>query len=280
MKANERLDEQIKNKTVTITGKFETKITFLGSSCSASVNPGENIDSFSLFPGEEAVCAVQISYWVTSGKYAGWEYRHFLLQISLGDDGNPQVELEHAFVPKPDRLGQIVPEAGLTVRIGEEFFLAPLLVSSCDTEEKLTALRTQYRLVANKDANLLCRFIAGKATPEEVKAAAAELVVQTVDVPALQKKLEETEQRMGAEISKLLTELKQVSDAGVATCLAYNKLEKLHQNLLNRLHAIIDGTDTYAAAGGFWDTAGCKMKRIRSFLTEIQEQMKKPKKPV
>lgn len=303
MKANERLDRQVKHKTVTITGKHETKITFLGSSCPASVNPGDCMDSFSLFPGEEeAVCAVQISYAVMRGKYGGWEYQHFLLEISRGDDGNPKVELEHVFVPKSDRMGQIVPEVGVTVRIGEEFFLAPLLVSSYDTEKKLTALRTKYRLVSVENANLLCRFIAGKATVEEVKAAAEELVVQTVDVPALKAKLAEAEERaenldlerirfqslllttkedfemmrkeLGKEQSNLRAELKKVCDVDLRTHSAFIELKESYDELLQRLAVVIDEKDE----PGWYDRLNRqKLSRITRLVTAAHAEFAKLK---
>lgn len=273
MKANDRLSQQVKNNAITITGKYDTKITFLGSSCPASVNPGDRVDSFSLFPGEEeVVCAVQIFWGVTpSGKKVGYfEYRHFLLEIARGDDGNPVAGLEHAFVPKPDRLGQIVPEVGLSVRIGEESFLAPLLVSSYNTEEKLTALRTQYRMVANKDANLLCRFIAGRADAEEVKAAAAELVVQTVDIPALQAKLAEAErQSMGEkkQISNLLAELKQVSNADLTTFSAFTKLKESYAGTLERLRTAL--STKYRL---LWGHDSARIMQINALVTSAEEE--------
>lgn len=249
MKANERLDRQIKDETVTITGKFETKIRFLGGSCPASVNPGDSVNSFSLSPGEEeAVCAVQISYTtMPHGKAAYYQYINFLLGISRGDDGNPHIELEHAFVPKPDRLGQIVPDAGLSVRIGDEFFIAPLLVCGSDTEKKLAALRTKYRLVANKDANLLCRFIVGKADAGEVKDAAEELVVQTVDVPVLQAKLTEAERKFTA----LQSECGQFT-RGIGTVVA----------------------GTYYAEGLFRKTKGERLQLLGVALSQFQARLK------
>ena len=192
MKAIAVIESQVEDNAITLNGKFETKLTFLGSSCPASVKPGDRVSSFSVSTGTgDEIVAVKTAHWQQRGKSGNWDENHFLLQFS------PMwIELDKAFVPRPDRLGQIVPDIGLSVRIGDEFFLSPLLVSDYHREERLAKLRERYRMVSVADANLLCRFIASKATAEEVKAAAAELAVQTVDVPALRKKLEEAEQRM------------------------------------------------------------------------------------
>lgn len=192
MEAIDSIKPNTKDGILTLsTRNDQLKMFFLGSSCPASVNPGEMVDSFTVSPGaEEAVVAIKTRKTWYAGAYEKWDEHHFLLPVSQRDS-SPWIELQDAFVPKPDHLGQIVANVGLSVRIGDEFFLAPLLVSSYDTEKKLAALRTQYRLVASKDANLLCRFIAGKADADEVKAAAQEFTVQMVDIPALQAELTE-----------------------------------------------------------------------------------------
>lgn len=195
MEADAKITRTIGTDTVLLSGKFNTRLTCIGSSCTVSANPGDQVDSFSVSPWNDVgwdVVAVRTSEFKSDvGKHGIYEFNHFLLLITM-HDGRPWVELKKPFVPDRNHFGQIIPDAGLSVRIGNEFFLAPVLAL---TEDRIAKLRTTYRLVPNDQANLLCKFIAGTATADEVKAVAEAEKKEVLEVDALRLQLEEATQR-------------------------------------------------------------------------------------
>jgi hypothetical protein len=226
----------------------------------------------------EAVVAVKTAYvprWEKNGRweYGCWEYLHFLLHVSERS-GSLWVELDEAFVPEEDHLGQLLPDTGLSVRIGDEFFLSPLLLS-CNREKELTELKKKYRLVKDADANLLCRFIVGTATAEEVRAAAEELITQTVDAPALLAKLAKAE----VELSQIKGENEQLSGmcqeyrGSISGMFSGNRvaaIEAVGRRLL-LVEAVLDilcSTDPVGATNFWGRRKGAKLARIEGLVKE------------
>ena len=280
MKVYERIIPEVKDSVVTLTGKWDTVFKFLGSSCPASVHPGQTVSSLTLSLGDdEPIVALETQRYTQTGKYGNWEHGYFLFQVTK------EGKIIDPFVPKADRIGQIVPDVGLSVRIGDEFFLAPLLVSECKTEEKMATLAAQYRNVGTANANLLCRFIAGKAEADEVKAAAEELLVQTVDVPLLRIQLAEAQARsdvLETKQSNLLSELQDATEKhqvlvelSKQAALIIERRDKCISELnagcaqfLKGARSVIQGTD---GVGFLQRTRRAKLARILTALSQFED---------
>lgn len=271
MTASNKIHAEVKKTQVTLAGRLGNTLTFLGSSCPASLYPGEQAESFTVSPGEgEDLVVVKTSVLENRGKYGTWSHGHFLLLISRRTEC-PWVELEKVFVPEEGRVGQIIPDVGLSVRIGDEFFLSPLLLSQYKKEERLTELKKQYRLVKEADANLLCRFMAGKATAEEVKAAANVLVFETVDVPALRKQLAEAEERvlnLTHDLKEMCWQLERVSQAQL-------EVRAAHRDLLKNLEGVFSDVDV---GWRFWKKPAPDFKwaEIRKLVSEAKANLSEP----
>ena len=283
MNANAIISAEVSGKVITLVGAISgTSIMFLGASCPASVKPGQTADSISLSPGDkEEVVAIRTVRTDHRGKYPTSDYDHFILPIIQKDQSGPWIQLGKAFVPKQDHVGQIVPDLGLTVRIGDEFFLSPILLNPYYGVIEHDKACQGYRKLSVDDANLLCRFMAGQVETDEVKAAAAELVMQTVDVPIMKARIAELEKdnsnyevlvkRLGGDFHAACTQssARQLSDLQTINALKA-KLEKVVADSL----AIINGT--LAIAGWGWNTKGRKLRLLKETLAEVQAEIKKP----
>lgn len=176
MKINEAISISVKDNVVVLVAKGDYALMYFGSSCPASVHPGveANTVSFDVSPDSKGeVVAVRISSWQFNSRQGEMSSSGFLLWIMKeSEKTEPWVELKETFVPKPGRLGQVLPEYGVSVRIGDEFFLSPVYMS----DEEIATLKHEYRMVSVDDATLLCRFLAGKADASEVTAKAEALM--------------------------------------------------------------------------------------------------------
>lgn len=155
-----------------------TKITLIGASCTASVKPGAyNLDSVTLVPkkGESAVVAVITDYnsmtkgmsLITVGGLILLDWKNGKLFVNKDDD----------FVSPVDRLGQVhVYEKDLSVTThGQEFNTAR---DSWDgihpdylAQKRDRLLKKGVRIV--DDPTLLCRYLVGQASFEELEAVAS-----------------------------------------------------------------------------------------------------------
>ena len=249
MNPNAIISAEVSGKVITIVGAFSgTRITFLGGSCPASVKPGQTADSISLSPGDkEEVVAIRTTSIERHGKNPSCNYDHFILPI-VPKNGEPWIICDKTFVPKRDRIGQIVPDLGLTVRIGDEFFLSPILLNPYYKGEAREDACRGYRMLSVDGANLLCRFMAGQVEADEVKKAATELVVQTVDVPAMKSRIAELEDeniQCGTNNANLLVDLRtartEASERELADLQKINVLKAQSDRVIAGCQELING---------------------------------------
>ena len=153
---------------ILVQGFASTHVTVLGSNLPVSTGSRQDVSQFSLVvtKGQKGVVAVRATT-TRHNKKGQAESFAFLIPVRW-DEGSekPHVGLVDPFVPDPDRLGQASYD-GLEVRSGDEVFVT---WNPNPTEE------SNYRRVT--DGNLLCRFLVGEATLDEVRAAADDLVAE------------------------------------------------------------------------------------------------------
>lgn len=165
--------------TIILEGINTDMFLMLGSSLPASVSPDRytyvNSLTIAVERGKKGVMAVRVTTARFDKKYTN--YIGFLLPVEWkGDDPRPFVDLEHPFVPRGDRLGQVVDDHLEVVIDGKTF----------TTNEH--AERDEPGKVYIPDGNLLCKYLVGDVDAEEVKAAATECAEEE----AARKKLPET----------------------------------------------------------------------------------------
>ncbi len=148
------------------------RLEFIGSSLPASANAGDcGLQSLSLAlpmdvdaksvpqkEDETEVVAFATQFLACDGtpivRLAG------IFEVTYDEKG-VHVELEKPFAPRPDRLGQVRFDGNipyLCVRVGEEWYTS-----------RPSAHLPDARVV--RDANILCRYLAGKDHPDSVKSA-------------------------------------------------------------------------------------------------------------
>lgn len=152
-----------------------TTLAFLGASCPASAIPGnDGLSSITLSPnkGEEAVVAL-----TTYTRYGGKNP-----DISAGGlirlrwEGDKLfVDTDKLFISLADRLGQVVPNGRiLLVRTQGQMFGLSIAEPQYRDKYERVLLMTGDDLRIVHDANLLCRYLVGRATFEELEAVAVE----------------------------------------------------------------------------------------------------------
>lgn len=164
-----------KNGVAVICGfSSNVKITLIGASCEASVRSGtKDVQSISFRPakGEEAVAAIRTLYRVY-GKDAYYTEVEGLIRLYWKDD-KLVVDLGPYFCRQdhPYRLGQVGENNILSVTTrGQVFSSRPNGYNlSCNKEKEEELLRTGVRFV---DADLLCGYLVGNLTFEELEAVA------------------------------------------------------------------------------------------------------------
>jgi len=146
----------------------ETKMRFIGASCTASVKQGtDGLDSVTLAPmfGKNAVVALSFK-----ALYSGQKAIETRGLVSLyWKDGKLFVS-EHEFVSLSDRLGQVEVEGILSVTTNGMKFMGSDIWTHREKEE--AADTRDIRLV--NDTGRLCRYLVGEATLEELEADATD----------------------------------------------------------------------------------------------------------
>ena len=174
MKANTLLSCRTENGSAVIDLKYSGWLMLIGASCKVSITPMTkylNSISFAVPEGQKAVIAITAVH-VLQGKHSQEEHGRFLIPV-FWKEKTLMVDLEQPFVPHPDRLGQITCDEDLLVWVGEQKFIAcpPHVLGKADLKKKREKLIAEgYRVV--DDPNLLCRYMVGQATVEDLKAAA------------------------------------------------------------------------------------------------------------
>ncbi|MEN9614091.1 MAG: hypothetical protein RLZZ347_398 [Candidatus Parcubacteria bacterium] len=176
-------------------GATESKIKFLGSSCASSVLPGTateaptlcGLSSFTIQVEKEkpAVIALVTDVRQCAGKRVTHRVDASLIPVCW-NNGMLEVKHQIPFVSKIDCLGQIISD-DLTVVVGAKRFSTchKTMFGDDSTRQKMQRLQAEgYAIVP--DGNLLCRFLVGEATLDEVEKA---VTVKPVDVAELENQL-------------------------------------------------------------------------------------------
>jgi hypothetical protein len=170
---NTQIKVSAKNGVASIMALNEnTQILFLGASCSCSAQPDQGgIDVLTVAPnkGEQAVVAL-----ITICKYHKAETLIVggLVYLYWKDD-RLMVDYDVGFVSPADRLGQVIATyiGGGRLQVivnGQVFFCT----GGYDSHAKMEQGKKEgHRFVS--DCNLLCRYLVGQATFEELEAAAS-----------------------------------------------------------------------------------------------------------
>ncbi len=154
------------------------QVVFVGASCATSAVPFTRTHDLTISPlgKENGVVALVIVKESRTGKGATthWDNYQFLVPFSW-DEGKLEIDDEHPFLPMPDRLGQINSAYDLMVSTAGQRF------STCRNEwvdpnhpaylkKKSDLLEQGVRII--DDPNLLCRFLVGQATLENLESVA------------------------------------------------------------------------------------------------------------
>lgn len=232
--------EGVNTVTVVITGnshggfaETHSKLRFLGASCHSSVLSGTGADqpigrgisSFTIQVEKEksAVIALVTDVCASVGKRVTHRTEACLIPLCW-NNGVLEVKHHTPFVSKTDCLGQIIGD-DLTVVVGAKRFSTcnTTMFGDDSTRQKMQKLRTNgYAIVL--DGNLLCRFLVGEATLDEVEKA---VVAEPVDVA----KLQEQNALLSLQVETLKVEKESVIKR-------VNQLNEMYQRAQGSLEAL------------------------------------------
>lgn len=177
-------------------------INFIGASCPASVGPiTHGLTSVTVAPqkGKKGLVALQVWHKPIGGHDPN---RDLCYLLPTTHDSRPFVELADPFIPTADCLAQLM-DSGLLVTVGDKKFIAPNFCSdNADGLAEMKALWAKQETKVVNDPNLLCRFLVGDATLEEVSAVAKASQLAE-DLPAKYAALES----VCAELEKAITKI-------------------------------------------------------------------------
>lgn len=206
-------------------------IDFVGASCPASVQPGTRGHSsitFTMTRGESGIIALHMDL-----SHPKWPDQSFTAIIPISwDCGKVIVDLDNPFVSSTDCVGQVaqyekgvVSNHDLRVTAGKKRFSTCSVYCNDDklTSEKMQKLQADgYNIVS--DARLLCRFLVGDATLDEVEKA---VIAEPVDVAALQ----EQNALLSLEVATLKVDKESVIKRA-------NQLNEMYQRAQGNLEAL------------------------------------------
>lgn len=149
----------------------------MGSSEPMTAQAGDRVTSFCVYPDKEQAGLVAISVLHNPGRSQEWY--HYLLEVGWHED-KPYVDLESEWMPSPKRRGHL----GLE-RLSFYFDDEPITINANRPEECRIG-----------DLNLACRYIAGKATDEEIRAVLQQQQKRQDEMAELQQRLESAQARI------------------------------------------------------------------------------------
>lgn len=153
-------------ETVKVVGLQNRRIVVHGASCTVSVPVATEstermeCNSFTITLGGDEHGAIALTVLNAVSVKSSYQEVGFLLSVKRNEDGLIWVDLENEFIPGHDRIGGISDHI-LKVKIGDQWF------SEFTPNEFKRTKNTQF-----VDGNLLCRYLAGLATADDVMAAA------------------------------------------------------------------------------------------------------------
>lgn len=236
MNADTYIKARALGDAITLVPKTVYGLVVIGSSCPMSAFPGQRVDTVSVTPDKDEGGDV-VAVVVPPHLHVPFA-RCFLLRVFV-EEGRAHVELDELFVPKADRSCGAGGDSGISVVIGEEHFLVPM---TWLLPAQLAKLRQQYRLLPSNKADLLCRYIVGKATKEEVIEVADKLTAETNAVNELLEKVSCLEAELvdaKAQVGKLEAHMGRVAADMMNYPVRWSKLEgELRGKMLDVLYDI------------------------------------------
>lgn len=191
-----------------------TKIHFVGASCLASVMPDSHcLESVTLSPEKDQKAVVALT---TTCQYAKSPtlFSGGILELCW-KDGKLFVNCDKDFVSPADRLGQVLVGPGemLVSTRGQVF-------STCGNkwgqggEKYYEQEKADYRAKGTRivpDANLLCRYLVGRATFEELEAVASGdmRTAEQIEINSLRTLLTNAGNRLISENNRLNAEMRE-----------------------------------------------------------------------
>ncbi len=220
MKANTYLGVRVQGQTAVIAITVPGWMTFIGASCTASVDPfNKHIQSVSISaePGENALIAIK-SVHKCSSKGGGIDDNLCLIPLKW-ENGKMVVDLDQHFVPHAQRLVQLTSSSDVLVTTNGQRFTTCTDewsgVGNYLKEKRGKLIESGCRIV--EDPNLLLRFAIDRATFEDLEAAA------TLD------KRSQTERQLAQchqELEEKTTELTSIRKTLSSACEAVDQVKK------------------------------------------------------
>lgn len=158
--------------TVLLCGIIDETLVVFGSSVPMSASPGDRVGCVTLVPRGQERGVIAIGLSPRDSKKSQGEWRYYLVEVGR-KNGESFVNRDHPFECCCDRLAQII-DGSIEVQIGDDWYASR---KSCRNR------------VFVPDANLLCRFIAGTATVDDVKAAAQKCEAEQTELEQLREQL-------------------------------------------------------------------------------------------
>jgi hypothetical protein len=262
----------VDNGTVVLGGYgADFSVNLIGSSCVTGAIPGnKRLSTVSFAPnkGEEAVVALCVNY----GTYRKGDTLTYLRSfLRLYWDGNKLIADLSQYICPSDRMGQITAEDDLIVATkGQRFSSLPNgLYESHRQERKQELLKQGVRIV--DDANLLCRYLVGQATFEELEAVASgdmrtaeqiQLANKQAEMVGLQGKYSELQEKYRHLLGRDSTQAEENDLFRMQLEEAKQEQDKL-QNDIKGLKSRLDRT-LGARVRSFW-------KKVQSCLTSLKK---------
>lgn len=170
------------------------KLQVLGGSVPIAGKHQHNLTSVAIVPQAGTPGVVAVAAFSNMGPHKGGEWFGFLLAVEMGADGKPHIDLDTPFIPSAERLGS-ADSTGVQVEIGDTGF----------TSFEYAKWTRNTRHVP--DADLLCRYLVGQASADDVQAAA--------EATAAEISARELAEQRGKEIDCLLRKVKDMREQRV-----------------------------------------------------------------
>lgn len=153
---------------LSIKDPFGSRLVILGASVSVSAPRGQPVTSCTVFPDGPGILAVAVKGDPRASVKRIESWHGFFIEVVLTENGLA-LDLEKLFVPRENRMGQIL-DSAFQPNCDQGGYISVLI----DGQEYSSMVppwmkRSNLRMIDNPD--LLCRYLYGNATADEVKAA-------------------------------------------------------------------------------------------------------------
>lgn len=164
--------------TIVLTSS-QGNITLIGSSVPVSCRPGDNVASLTITPWMTRPGVVAVTVFDRGRGRGVADWVSYLLVVGFSGE-IPRINLETVFECKGDRLGQAHKGAFIEVLINNDWY------HSLDVVKYPIPKRSGHYV---PDPNLLCRYLVGDASADEVKAATQKHTEEQMELEQLREQL-------------------------------------------------------------------------------------------